>query len=227
MGTAAQALRAYERAGSWEEAEAALDALAESGEGADAGVGDLFDELASAAADAGEPGRAARLQQKALLHGCSAPRLARQMLGWYLIEGGQRVAGEAEFAALLRETGDDDVEVLLALGAARAGAGHGAEALQALDRALAAARAHGDPAELRRARAERRETREFLGLEPDEEDLLAPPRAAELLGVAPPVTSGPPVDLAAPGPVSAPRAGRTDPCPGGAGRKHKRCCGAG
>ncbi len=52
MARPADLLGAYERAGSWEEAEAALDALAESGEGADAGVGDLFDELASAAAEA-------------------------------------------------------------------------------------------------------------------------------------------------------------------------------
>jgi hypothetical protein len=198
MGTAAQALRAYERAGSWEEAEAALDALAESREGVEAGVGDLFDELASAAADAGEPGRAARLEQKALLHGCAQPRLARQMLGWYLLDDGQRVAGEAQFAALLAEGGEDDVEVLLALGAARVSAGHDAEGLQALDGALAAARAHGDPAELRQARAERREAREALGLLPDEDDLLAPPRAAELLGVAPPPSAGPPVEHAAP-----------------------------
>jgi len=215
MGSAAELLRAYGRAGSWEEAEAVLDALARAPAAAEAGVGDLFDELASAAADAGEPGRAARLEAKALASGCEQPRLARQMLGWYLLEDGQRVAGEAEFAALLADGAGDEVDVLLALGAARVSAGHHEEGLAALDRALAAAHARGAPSELRRARAERRDAREALGLAPDVEDAVAPPRASELLAAALPRALRP-----------QPRPGRNDPCLCGSGRKFKRCCGA-
>lgn len=173
MSTAGELLARYEEAGSWEEAEAALDALASGPGGAEVGVGDFYDELAEAAAEHGDPGRAARLQRKALVHGCEHPELAREMLAWYLVEDGQRVAGEAEFAALLAERGED-VQLLLALGAARSSAGHHEDALAALDRAVAAARDHGAPKELARALAERREARAELGLPPDEDDRLAP-----------------------------------------------------
>ena len=121
-----------------------------------------------------------RAQRAALHHGCEMPRLGREMLGWYLLRDERREAGEAEFAALLAEAGDA-ADILLALGSARLDAGHARDALDAFDRALAAAREEGEPVLVERALAERRECRYELGLPLDAEDrrsrrrgLLAP-----------------------------------------------------
>ena len=47
--------------------------------------------------------------------GCRHPKIAREMLGWYLLKLGSTLDGEAEFAAL-RADWPDDVDVLVTLG---------------------------------------------------------------------------------------------------------------
>lgn len=165
---------AYREAPTLEEAERVLRSIELSEHAREAGVGDLYDNLAEVAADEGDFGRAVRAQRRAIELGCELPVLARQMLGWYLLKDGQRRAGEVEFDALRRELGDDP-ELLIVLGNARSDAGHAAEALEAFDQALAGAKERDDDDAIRSARVERRDCRSRLGLPFDDDDRLARP----------------------------------------------------
>jgi tetratricopeptide (TPR) repeat protein len=167
-------LDAYLGAPALEEAERALEALEQSPPVSGAPVGDLYDELAEAAANDGDFALAVRAERRAVELGCEHPLLAREMLAWYLIKDGQRMVGEAEFAALRGELGDDP-SLLIALGCARADAGDEPQALAAFDEALAAAKQRGDPQAVGTARSERRYSRDKLGLPMDNEDRLARP----------------------------------------------------
>src|SRR3954451_8768625 len=114
-------------------------------------LGDLYDDLAGAAADDGQYALAARLQAKALESGCRVQLVAREMRGWYLLKAGDRKAGEAIFRELLAER-PDDADVWMTLGHARSDAGFQDAALEAFDDALAAAKRRGYRKELDRAR---------------------------------------------------------------------------
>ena len=118
---------------------------------ADLELGECYDGLAEVAADAGDLELAVRAQRRALEHGCREPALARQMLGWYLLEAGEREEGEAVFAAARAER-PDDAWLLSALALARRGAGDDLGALSAFDEALELAKAGSDPALTRRLR---------------------------------------------------------------------------
>lgn len=165
-------LGAYEEAPSIDEAERILDQLAAESP-AEVELGDLYDDLAEAAAEEEDFAVASRLQRKAIEHGCEHPELAREMLGWYLLKDGQRDAGEALFAELRAER-PDDPELLLTLGNARADAGRERDALEAFEESLALAKRLGAEHAITRARGEREFSRTKLGLMPDEDDLLAP-----------------------------------------------------
>jgi tetratricopeptide (TPR) repeat protein len=156
------------------EAERILDSIAAVGYPPDLPLGDLYDSLAEAAAEAGDYGRAIRAQQRALGLGCQWPELGREMLGWYFLKDGRVDEGEALFEVLrLQRRGD--ALLLLTLAAARRDAGLHADALGAYDEALATAIA-SDPDMIDQVRIERRHCREELGLELDADDLLAPDR---------------------------------------------------
>ena len=172
-------LDTYRHAPTLEEAEQALGALEGRAYDDAPPIGDLYDELAELAAQANNFGLAIRVQRRAVELGCEMPTLGREMLGWYLMKDGRRAAGEAEFAALRREVGDDP-QVLITLGEARADAGDERAALAAFDEALTAAKEVGDAWTLDRARAERRFSRQELGLSEDEDDRLAPRPLDEL-----------------------------------------------
>jgi tetratricopeptide (TPR) repeat protein len=166
-------LDTYRHAPTLEAAEQALEALESCAHDGDPPIGDLYDELAELAAQEENFGLAIRAQRKAVELGCEMPRLGREMLGWYLMKDGRRVAGEAEFDALRTEVGDDP-GFLLMLGNARADAGDESAALAAFDEALTTAKQLGDSEAIKTARAERRFSREALGLSEDEDDRLAP-----------------------------------------------------
>lgn len=136
-------------------------------------LGDLYDELAEAAADDDDYDVAARLEGKALDAGCRKQSVARGMCGWYLLKSGAKEEGEAVFRELLTER-PDDADVRITLGHARSDAGFQIEALNAFDDALAAAKRSGYRKEIDRARIERRAEREHVGLELDEDGRLAP-----------------------------------------------------
>jgi tetratricopeptide (TPR) repeat protein len=172
MEAARDLLEAYETAPTYTEAEHALDALA--GKPAlNIALGDLYDELAEMAAEDGDFTVAVRVQRKALEHGCEYPELAREMLAWYLLKGGERKAGEALLAEM-REERPDDADLLILIGNARWDAGPKESALAAFDEALAMAKRQGDRALIAQARGERRYCRQELGMEPDEDDAAAP-----------------------------------------------------
>ena len=101
------ALQPYVDAPDLEEAAAALDALEPSEDLPAVVLGDCYDELAEAAANAEESALAARLERRAVELGCRHPKVAREMLGWYLLKMGSTLEGEAEFAALRTEWPDD------------------------------------------------------------------------------------------------------------------------
>ncbi|HWB70572.1 MAG TPA: SEC-C metal-binding domain-containing protein [Solirubrobacterales bacterium] len=172
MASVAELLSTFETTEDLAEAEAALDRIAAMERPADLELGECYDGLAEVAADSGDLALAVRAERQALEHGCREPDLARQMLGWYLLEAGDREEGEATFAAARAEH-PDDPWLLSALGAARRGSGDLEGAVRAFEEALALARAGSDRNMTRRLRAERRECREDLGLPPDEDDLLA------------------------------------------------------
>lgn len=117
---------------------------------ADLELGECYDGLAEVAADDGDLELAVRAERRALELGCREPDLARQMLGWYLLEGGDREEGEATFAAARAER-PDDPWLLSALGAARRGSGDHQGAIRAYEEALALARAGSDRNLTRRA----------------------------------------------------------------------------
>ncbi|MDP9345988.1 MAG: SEC-C domain-containing protein, partial [Actinomycetota bacterium] len=139
-------------------------------------------EVATNATEENDTALAVRAQRKALEHGCSRPDIGRTMLAWYLLLDGQRLAGEDAFAEQLAgaEGTDDEVELLTTLANARGDAGHEADALRALDRALEVAIARGDPLLVEHARAERWGWRQAAGLAPDAADRLAPKPHLEL-----------------------------------------------
>jgi hypothetical protein len=154
-------------------AEEELDRLAGRGEELRVPLGDLYDELAHAAAEDDEYELAARLEAKALESGCRQRFVAREMRAWYLLKAGAAEGGEALFRELLAER-PDDANVRITLGHARSDAGFQGEALEAFDDALEAAKRRGFLKEIDRARVERRAEREHVGLELDEDDRLAP-----------------------------------------------------
>ena len=156
------------------EAEGVLESIAEVGWPPDVPLGDLYDGLAEAAAEAGDYGCAVRAQRRALELGCQWPELGQEMLGWYLLKDGRIDEGEALFDALKTERHGDAL-LLLTLAAARRDAGLRAAALAAYDEALATAMT-ADREMIDQARIERRQCREEFGLEPDADDLLAPDR---------------------------------------------------
>jgi len=167
-------LEPYVNAATLEEAARELDRLADRADGLPVLLGDLYDELAEYAADEDEHELAAQLERKAIAAGCGQPSVAREMLGWYLLKAGATAEGEAVFRELFDERPDDS-SVRMTLGHARSDAGLQAAALDAFDDALAVAKRRGFQKEIDRARIERRAEREHVGLEPDEDDLLAPP----------------------------------------------------
>jgi tetratricopeptide (TPR) repeat protein len=166
-------LQPYIEAPTLRAAEAELDRLADRSDELPEPLGDLYDDLAHAAADDDEYEMAARLQAKALEAGCSHRFVAREMRGWYLLKSGAEDEGEAVFRELLAER-PDDADVRITLGHARLDAGFQDAALEAFDDALAAAKRRGISEDVDRARVERRAEREHLGLALDEDDRLAP-----------------------------------------------------
>lgn len=172
MASVAELLAIFETTEDLAEAEAALDRIAAMERPADLELGECYDGLAEVAADDGDLELAVRAERRALEHGGREPDLARQMLGWYLLEAGEGEEGEATFAAARAEC-PDDPWLLSALGAARRGAGDHQGAVRAYEEALTLARTGSDRNLTRRLRAERRECREDLDLPPDEDDLLA------------------------------------------------------
>lgn len=155
------------------EAEEALDRLAGGNAELPVPLGDLYDDLAGAAAEDDDYELAARLEAKAIEAGCRHRFVAREMHGWYLLKSGATEEGEALFRELLTER-PNDVEVRITLGHARSDAGLQDAALDAFDDALAAAKRRGYRKEIDRARVERRAEREQVGLGLDEDDRLAP-----------------------------------------------------
>lgn len=172
MASVSELLSIFESTEDLEEAEDALDRIAAMERPADLELGECYDGLAEVAADVGDLELAVRAQRRALDHGCREPEPARQMLGWYLLEAGEREEGEAIFAAARAER-PDDAWLLSALALARRGSGDGPGALRAFDEALELAKAGTDSALIRRLRAERLECREDQDLPPDEDDRLA------------------------------------------------------
>lgn len=166
-------LQPYVDAPTLRAAEAELDRLAGRSDELPEPLGDLYDDLAHAAADDDEYELAARLEAKALEAGCSQRFVARQMRGWYLLKSGANGDGEAVFRELLAER-PADADVRIALGHARSDAGFQDAALEAFDDALATAKRRGFSKDIDRARVERRAEREHVGLELDEDDRLAP-----------------------------------------------------
>jgi tetratricopeptide (TPR) repeat protein len=166
-------LQPYVDARTLPEAEEELDRLAGRNAELPVPVGDLYDDLAEAAAEDDEFELAARLEAKAIEAGCRHRFVAREMRGWYLLKSGATEEGEALFRELLTER-PNDAGVRITLGHARSDSGLQAAALDAFDDALAAAKRRGYRKEIDRARVERRAEREHVGLELDEDDRLAP-----------------------------------------------------
>jgi hypothetical protein len=97
------------------EAEGALDRIATMERPKDLELGECYDSLAEVAADAGDLELAIRAQRRALEHGCREPDLARQMLGWYLLESGEREEGsKARRPRTLRRLADQRAPAVLA-----------------------------------------------------------------------------------------------------------------
>ena len=105
----------YREARTTVDAERAPDELAVRGAHRAVPIGDLYDELAEAAAEEDDYDAAARLERKALEGGCTGPLLAREMLGWYLLKSGALEQGERVFGELRAER-PDDVELVITLG---------------------------------------------------------------------------------------------------------------
>lgn len=166
-------LERYRQARTTVDAERVLDELAVHGAGLPLPIGDLYDELAEAAAEENDYDAAAQLERKALEGGCTGPVVAREMLGWYLLKSGALEEGERVFGEVRAER-PDDVELLITLGHARSDAGLQDSALCAFDEALGVAKRVGLTRVLDRARVERKAEREEVGLEADDDDRLAP-----------------------------------------------------
>jgi tetratricopeptide (TPR) repeat protein len=128
VGQTLDLLNVYEEASSCAEAERALDALRENGVPVGVELGDLYDDLATAAGEEGDFLSAARVQRRAWELGCERPDIAREMLGWYLLKAGDVEAGEEHFARLRKEYGSEDLELLALIGNARLDSGLGESA---------------------------------------------------------------------------------------------------
>jgi tetratricopeptide (TPR) repeat protein len=166
-------LEPYLQADTTVDAERVLDDLLAHGADLPFPIGDLYDELAEAAAEEDDYDLAARLERKALDAGCTRPVIGREMLGWYLLKSGALEQGEGVFRELRAER-PDDVDIVLTLGHARSDAGLLDSALGAFDEALGVAKSAGLARVLDRARIERKAEREEAGLPPDEDDRFAP-----------------------------------------------------
>jgi hypothetical protein len=173
MPNVEELLRPYVESSTIEEAERALDRLAEEETAPPRVLGDCYDELASGAADDKDLDTAVRLEHKAIAAGCTDRRLAREMLAWYLLEAGHVHEGEELFAELRRER-PGDVNLVITLGHARSAAGLQDDSLAAFDEAVAIAKLRGHQKVIDRARIERRAEREHVGLPADDDDRLAP-----------------------------------------------------
>jgi tetratricopeptide (TPR) repeat protein len=172
----AELLALYESTESLTEAKEALDRIAAMEHPADLELGECYEELAEGAANSGDYELAVRAQRLAVEHGCRHPDLAEDMLGWYLLKVGRKEEGEAVFAASLERRGNDP-DLHGTIGAARSDSGDPEGAVRAFDRALelaAAGRAArateslDDRLRIERLSAERQESRQDLGLPPDE-----------------------------------------------------------
>lgn len=172
MARVADLLSAYENAESLTQAEHVLGQLAAVELPNHLRLGDLYDGLAEAAADTEDFSLAIRAQRRAIEIGCEHPEIAREMLAWYLLKDGRREEGEAAFAKLRGQRGEDP-EILLTLANARMDSGDGRGASEAFDEALEAAKRATDDAWVDQIRSERRYCRYELGLDPDDEDRLA------------------------------------------------------
>ena len=174
MASVSDLLETYERATSLEEAESALDAIAAGEHPDDLPLGDIYDDLAEAAAEADDHARAVRAERRAIELGCDFPEVAREMLAWYLLKDGQTAAGEELFRILLEERGRSDVRLWLTIGNARLDVGLRDQALAAFDEALEHAKRSGDRELLEDVRAERRWCRLEADLPADADDRIAP-----------------------------------------------------
>jgi len=171
-----QLLALYETTESLTEAKEALDRIAAMEYPADLELGECYDELAEGAANSDDYELAVEAERLAVEHGCRHPDLAVDMLGWYLLKAGATEEGEAVFAASLeRRANDPDLHGTI--GAARSDSGNHEGAVRAFDRALELAEAGraarsseslNDRLRVERLRAERQESRQDLGLPPDE-----------------------------------------------------------
>jgi predicted Zn-dependent protease len=155
MGVTDAIMQPYVDAPTLLDAEQELDRLAGLRDELPVPLGDLYDDLAEAAANDDEYALAARLEANALEAGCRERLVAREMRGWYLLKAEDTEAGEAIFRELLAER-PDDADVWITLGHARSDAGLQDAALEAFDDALAAAKRRGYRKEIDRARIERR-----------------------------------------------------------------------
>ena len=164
-------LETFDLTTSLEEAERALDSIAEADYPPDLPLGDMYDGLAEAAAEVGDYSCAVRAQRRALELGYEWEELGREMLGWYLLKDSQAEEGEAVFRELRQER-PTDAFLVQTLAAARHDAGLETAALAAHDEALAIAKVW-DPEMLDQARVERRHLRQELGLNLDDDDRLA------------------------------------------------------
>ena len=197
MAISEEVLEPYRLADTVADAERVLDELAPLGADLPDPVGDLYDELAEAAAEEDDYELAARLERKALEAGCTSPVIAREMLGWYLLKSGDVEQGERVFMDLRTER-PDDVGILITLGQARSDSGMQEGALSAFDEAVAVAKQVGHARVLDRARVERKAEREEVGVPPDEDDLLAPlPRPPAIGPIAWTLAWFPPTERAA------------------------------
>ena len=147
MAISEDVLEPYRLADTVADAERVLDELAPLGADLPDPVGDLYDELAEAAAEEDDYALAARLERKALEDGCTSPVVAREMLGWYLLKSGDVEQGERVFMDLQTER-PDDVGILITLGHARSDSGMQEGALSAFDEAVAVAKQVGHGARL-------------------------------------------------------------------------------
>ena len=172
MASFSELLEIYETTEDLGEAEKALDRIAAIGPPVDLDLGEYYDSLAEVAAEWDDFEIAVRAERRAVELGCRLPDLARQMLGWYLLKAGEREEGEAIFAALRAEHGDDP-ELLSMFGSARSDSGDAEGALRAGEEAFELSQRGDDLGLTKRLWAERREYREALGLPEDRPERFA------------------------------------------------------
>ncbi len=171
MASVSELRAIYEESEDVARAAEALDLLVEMGPPDDLPVGDCYDGLATDAAESDDFALAARMQRRALEHGCQYAKIGEDMFAWYLLKAGEREKGEAEFARL-REKRAGDPGVVSILANARLDSGDPDGALEAYDEALDLAKSLGDPGQVHEIRGERRSCRWEQDLPLDEEDRI-------------------------------------------------------